>query len=218
MQSPRIPPPPPVQDATTQLPALQATLACITPIHITPHAPQLITVLRARSQPFPAMPSQSPQPASHGVAHVPVVQLAAACGRPMQTAPHAPQSVVVRRLRSQPSVTLALQSPAPASQLAMRQLPATHAPLAAGGVHGASHAPQCSVLVVRSTQVTPHAVRLPLQAERHSTPPPAPVGPQTGVAPLHAVPHAPQFAVESSDVSQPSAGIPLQSPQPASHA
>lgn len=195
-------------------PAVQPTVPFETPEQTLLQAPQFVTVSRARSQPFMTEPSQSPQPGEHIETHVPLGHVAVELGRAGHAAPQLPQSVVVRTLRSQPSLTVVLQSATPALQLVIRQAPATHAPVAAGGAHAASHAPQWSSSLVRSAQSVPHAVRPIAQVFWHATP--APEGPQTGVVPPHAAPHAPQSVEIVSGVSQPSLIPPPQSPYPAS--
>jgi hypothetical protein len=52
--------PKPVLQAKPQVPAVQVALALGAAAQARPHMPQLVTVVRAVSQPFPAMPSQLP--------------------------------------------------------------------------------------------------------------------------------------------------------------
>lgn len=83
-----------------------------------PHPPQLLTLLPVLvSQPLLASPSQLPNPTVQSTSsHTPVEQLAVALARAHCT-PQAPQSLVVRRLVSQPSLGLPLQSAQPAAHV-----------------------------------------------------------------------------------------------------
>jgi hypothetical protein len=82
------------------------------------HAPQLLAlVLMLVSQPLALLLSQLPRPGSH-VATTQVEEVQAQVAyRPVHWVPQLPQSAVVARLVSQPSVSLlVLQSPHPAWQ------------------------------------------------------------------------------------------------------
>lgn len=118
-----------------------------------PHTPQL-AVLDAVlvSQPFDAIPSQSPQPGSHTVTrHAPEEHDSVACGR-SQIVSHAPQSVSARRFLSQPSDATPLQLPHPGLQPATVHTPPEHPDVPFGVTHAAPQPPQLagSVVVVVS--------------------------------------------------------------------
>lgn len=70
----------------------------LAPEHTVPHAPQFIALSSDASQPFAALPSQSPKPLRHVYAQRPIAQFTVEFVRPAHTIPHAPQlfaSVVV---------------------------------------------------------------------------------------------------------------------------
>jgi hypothetical protein len=98
--------------------------------HAVPHMPQFIVVVSGVSQPSSARPLQSPNPGMHvSTVQRPPAQPAIACGR-SQTSPHAPQCVGTLSCVSHPSSTIMLQSPKPGSQVAMAQVPVSHAVVA----------------------------------------------------------------------------------------
>jgi len=83
-------------------------------------------------------------------------------------------------------------------------------------VHPFPHAPQLLALLAVLTQVVPHNVGSAAgHPEAHANVPPLPE--HTAVAPEHAVLQPPQVAACEMSVSQPSAGLPLQSIQPGAH-
>jgi hypothetical protein len=83
----------------------------------TPHAPQSLVVLIARSQPLTALPSQFAKCASHAPSvHVPVMHDSPAFARSHAT-PQPPQSVSVWIDRSQPLALLPSQLAKPGSQV-----------------------------------------------------------------------------------------------------
>ncbi len=87
--------------------------------------------------------------------------------------------------------------------------PAQVAVAFAGGEHTVGHAPQCAMLVCRSTQTPLHNVSPIAQPLTHVYTPP--LSWQTGnVMTGQTLPHAPQFDAEDKSISQPSAGSPLQ--------
>src|SRR5262249_11774702 len=113
-------------------------------LHARPHAPQLpMLVLVLVSQPFPAMPSQSPKPMLHGPsAHVPFEQLAPAFWN-MHILLHMPQLLAdVLVSASQPSMGLLLQSANVPVHIAIWHMPPTHVPVAFAGEQGLLHMPQ----------------------------------------------------------------------------
>jgi hypothetical protein len=85
--------------------------------------------------------------------------------------------------------------------------------------HAVPHAPQCAASARRSAS---HPfVALPSQSAKFASHAAIAHVPAVHVAPAwaksHAMPHPPQFVVESSAVSHPFDGSPSQSPNPASH-
>ena len=78
-----------LQAARAQLPVAHDALAFGT-LHGTPHAPQLVRVVRLVSQPFVALPSQLPQPDEQFGAHVAETHAVVPCAF-VQTVPQAPQ-------------------------------------------------------------------------------------------------------------------------------
>jgi hypothetical protein len=83
-----------------------------------------LSLARSVSQPFTALPSQSPKPALHdSMRQTPKVHVAAAL-RMEQAIPQPPQSVTVFRDASQPSATIPLQSPYIGAQDPMSHVPA----------------------------------------------------------------------------------------------
>jgi hypothetical protein len=86
-------PKPALHDATVQTPLVQAA-APFAPPHDTPHAPQLLMLVRRLvSQPFAEMPSQLPKPAMQDSTwHVPAEQAEPPLAR-LQATPHVPQWV-----------------------------------------------------------------------------------------------------------------------------
>lgn len=99
-------PPPQTRDATFWVP------------HGLVQLPQwAASVVRLISQPFEAVPSQSPNPELHpATAHVPVAHVAVAFGR-LQGIPQAPQFVSVARSVSHPLTMLLSQLPHPAAHV-----------------------------------------------------------------------------------------------------
>lgn len=97
-----------------------------------------------------------------------------------------------------------------------------HVPAAQKGVElgalaqGRSQPPQCSVEVIVSTQLPPHAVVAPVQPVLHPNPDVASPT-HTGVGSAQLTPHEPQLAGSPRPVSHPSAGSALQSAKPGSH-
>ena len=112
---------------------------------VVPQAPQLVLSLRvSTSQPLAGSWSQSAKPEAHAAtAHAPPAHVALAWGS-AHVQPQAPQlASLVRRLVSQPSLAVPLQSPAPALQRTTVHAPAAQ-PLAAtpGSAQAVPHWPQ----------------------------------------------------------------------------
>jgi len=183
-----------------------------------PQAPQLVTlVVVSISQPLAALPSQLAQPALQDpIPHTAPEQAGVALAA-VQTMPHAPQlPASVSRLDSQPSITFKLQSFQLALQL-MPQADAAHLGAELGRLeHALPQAPQfeasMSVSISQPLALLPSQLAQPtLQAS-----PQIPVL-QTAVAlapPAQVRAHWPQFATSAvSEVSQPSALMPLQFPK-----
>ena len=111
--------------------------------------------------------------------------------------PHVPQfDRLVRTSVSQPSATPPEQSPKPALQAAMPQLPAEQLGVPLATVHALPHAPQCDVLVrtlVSQPSATPPA-QSPKPALQEAMPQPPEEQLGVPLATLHALPHVPQLA------------------------
>ena len=148
--------------------------------------------------------------------HAPAMQAAAALAAVAQRRAQAPQlSGSLAKLASQPSSTLALQLPKPASQVTAHALAAQlEAALARAG-HALPHAPQFAAelrtsvsqpLAALPSQLPEPAVQVMVHAPAvHTGAPPGPGG--------HTVPQAPQLAtLFNVRVSQPLAAMPSQSP------
>jgi hypothetical protein len=181
--------------------------------HGTPHAPQLVSVLVRVSQPFDVMPSQLPNPGRHSTSvQMPAAHEATAFGN-VQVTPHAPQFESVRIDVSQPSVVIMLQSSKPAAQVVTRHMPLEQSPVPLEGAHTVPHDPQ-SVLVVSA--VSHPLIARPSQSPQlrsHETTSHMPVShDDVALGSEHTVAQAPQWSVVVSGCSQPSTGIPLQSP------
>ena len=114
--------------------------------------------------------------------------------------------VLLPRLTSQPFAALPSQSAKPALQV-NPQVPELHAgtALATPG-HTVPHMPQLAVSVEKLAQ-TPVAAQYVVPAGQELTQ----LEPAQRVPAVQAVPHMPQFVLVVVEVSQPSAGLPLQS-------
>jgi hypothetical protein len=113
---------------TAHVPATHADIA-LARSQVRPHIPQFAgAVERSVSHPFAALPSQSPNPASHGPrVHTPPTHVALACAK-LQALPQAPQfASEVARSVSHASLALALQSPRPAAHELAVHVPPVHA-------------------------------------------------------------------------------------------
>lgn len=184
-------------------------------MHGARHAPQSVSVRIDVSQPVAVMPSQSCRPGSHA----PSVQRppghAYIAPASEQATRQAPQSVTRSSGVSHPSAAKPLQSPKPGSHAVIVHVPPVHAADAFAGAHGRAHPPQSARLVAVSTHAVPQSVCVPVHTLRHANV--VPLGPQSGVPPLHVDPQAPQFVAVARLVSQPLAASMSQSRQPASH-
>ncbi len=85
--------------------------------------------------------------------------------------------------------------------------------MALGSEHALPHIPQCEALELVST----HALEQSVVPAGHPDTHRPIAASQSGAAPLHATPHAPQFAAVPSGTSQPLSAIRSQSPKPATH-
>ena len=202
--------------AIPQRPPLHAAVA-FGSTHARPHAPQLAALVsRSVSQPFGAMPSQSPVFASQcTMVHAPPTHPSVdTCGS-AQTVPQAPQFVGSMEVRVQNAVTPVPHVARPAPQV-VPHAPAEHTWPAE---HAMPQLPQL-VLSVR-VSVSQPSLGTPLQSAKPAAHPPVGIthAPATHdcadtCGRAHAAPHAPQFAVEVCvSVSQPFGATPSQSPK-----
>jgi hypothetical protein len=129
--------------------------------------------------------------------------------------PHVPHVAGLLRPASQPLPRLVSQSSQPGSQRAMRHVPPLHSAVAWAGSQAPPQPPQCTRLVLVSTQ-------LPLQSvgasgghsEAHANE--SAVRTQRGVGALQGVAHAPHAAGLVRSASHPSEELVLQSAHPSS--
>ncbi len=118
-------PKPGLHDAIAQVPPEHVAVA-FARVQVVPHAPQLVRVSSARSQPFAPLPSQLPKPGSHAsIAQVPEPQSVVAFAR-VHSVPQPPQLVVVRSEVSQPFASKLSQLPQPSSHDWIAQAPVEH--------------------------------------------------------------------------------------------
>ncbi len=191
--------------------------------HALPQDPQLETsAVVFASQPSAATPLQLPKPPEHVKPHAPPEQFVVAFARAGHTTPHDPQLLALLDvLTSQPSAATALQSPKGATHANPHTLLVQFTTAFGRAGHVVPHAPQLlgllDVLTSQPLTAAPSQSRnVPVQAKPHVLPAQLVVAfARAG----HAFPHAPQL-LASLDVlaSQPSAGAPLQFPNPARHA
>ncbi len=160
------------------------------------------------SQPFAALPSQSPKPAAQlTTVHIPAEHPAVALGK-VHTRSQPPQLVGSVRVSSQPFRMLPSQSVNPGKHLGIEHSPPTHgAVVFGGGLQLRPQRPQLFPSVFRSTHEAPHMVHVGMQAPAEQA---IPAG--------HALPHAPQWVAVSRRASQPVIELPSQFPKPGSHA
>ncbi len=208
--------PKPVTQTMSQVPTSQMAVP-LTLLHTVPHAPQwLVFVLVLVSQPLAWLLSQLPRPGRHDATWQVAELQAQFAFRPVHWVPHAPQLLVVERLVSHPSVSLlVLQSPQPASQAPVQD-PLVHTAEGTWLVLQALlHPPQWAVVVrmfvsqpgtdvLQSAKPVAHPVDWQVPVEHDS--------PALGMS--QGTPQPPQLVNVVRDVSQPSAGLLLQSPHP----
>jgi zinc transporter ZupT len=184
--------------------------------HMTPHAPQWLSVLSACSQPLASFMSQLPYPALHvAIWQVPVEQVAVAFAREHMT-PHAPQWLSVLSGCSHPLASFMSQLPYPALHVAIWQVPVEQVAVAFAREHMTPHPPQwLSVLSGCSHPLASFMSQLPYPA-LHIAIWQVPVE-QVAVAFAreHMTPHAPQWLSVLSACSQPLASFMSQLPYPA---
>jgi len=189
----------------------------VSPIaQVSPQAPQFVLVPSGVSQPVAALASQLPKPALQlPSAQVPLPQLAVAFAREQATL-QPPQWVLLVNACSQPLDVLLSQLPKPLLHAPKTQLPVAQLSVAPGKSQVVLHALQFAVLVRGASQ--------PVLARRSQSPKPPLQAPSAQVPVLqlspafarsHVAPHAPQFVVELSGVSQPLAAFRSQLPKPA---
>src|SRR5262245_40850907 len=144
------------------------------------------------SQPFAPAASQFAKPALHAPrVQTPLRQLSPAFGR-SHAAPHAPQSVSVLILRSQPLSALPSQLAKLAAHVG-EQAPATHAVVPLVFTHRAPQAPQFVVVVSGVSQpFDARPSQLP-KPELHATEHAPLLHEGAPLLLLHAAPHAPQL-------------------------
>jgi hypothetical protein len=143
---------PALQAPTVHCEAAHTAVPLLT-AHARPHPPQLPALLRvSTSQPLLASPSQSAKPAVQVSAQRPEAHAGTALSPPMHIVPHAPQwATLDLRSASHPLLAFMSQLPKPSAQRPMVHWLSTHAAVPFGGSHTRPHAPQCPVLVRRST-------------------------------------------------------------------
>jgi hypothetical protein len=185
-------------------------------VQLLPHPPQLFTpVFRFASHPFVAMPSQLANPVLHVGAQLPAAHAVAPFGF-VHVVPHAPQLFrFVCVFVSHPLETLLSQLPNPGSQ-AMEHAPSEQLAVPFALLQALPQLPQFATLELVFTSqplvVTPSQFAKP---EEHALRVHVPEGHDSlAFGKLHVEPHAPQFVSVLSDVSQPFAESPSQSPRP----
>jgi hypothetical protein len=185
--------------------------------HGTPQAPQLVSVFVRVSQPFDVTPSQLPNPGRHSTSVQMPAEHEATAFANVQVTPHAPQFVSVRMDVSQPSVVIMLQSSKPAAQVVTRHMPLEQSPVPLEGAHTVPHEPQSTLVVSGVSQPLIARPSQSPQLRSHDTISHVPVShDEVALGSEQTEAHAPQWSVVVSGCSQPSTGIPLQSPYPGS--
>jgi hypothetical protein len=136
----------------------------------------VLSVAVCTSQPLTGSWSQSAKPAAQdATAQLPPVQVALAWGS-TQARPQAPQwSSLVRRLVSQPSLAVPLQSPAPSLQRTTVHSLAAQPPAATpGSEHTVSQPPQCAgsmaVLAQKADEAAPQVTSGVAHVAPHAPP------------------------------------------------
>lgn len=162
-----------------------------------------------------SQPTAAPQSAKPAVqllwAQIPVAQEALAFGKEQNT-PHAPQSVNVRMLVSQPLSGMPSQSLKPASHVGEQPL-AVQLVAPCALLHASPHAVQLATVPswVSQPVAAVQSAKPALQLLAEHTPPPHD-SLEFGMS--HGCPHEPQFATDQIEVSQPFSGLGSQLSQP----
>jgi hypothetical protein len=108
-------PQPGAHDATLHVPVAHVAVA-LGSEQVTPHEPQLVSVVSEVLQPAAGLPLQSPHPDAHVGEQRPLTQLVVPLGL-LQTKPQEPQFDVVPREIVHPVLATPLQSPQPAAHV-----------------------------------------------------------------------------------------------------
>lgn len=188
-------------------------------VQLFPHPPQLFTpVFRFASQPFVAMPSQLAKPVLHVGAQLPAAHAVAPFGF-VQTVPHPPQLFrFVWVFVSHPFETLLSQFPNPGSH-AIEHAPSEQLAVPFALLQDVPQLPQFAMLEFVFTSQP--FVDTPSQFANPDEQVPSVHAPEghdsLAFGKLQVEPHAPQFVSVLSDVSQPFAESPSQSPRPGLH-
>ncbi len=194
------------------IPAVHRAAAFAKPQTV-PHAPQFAAdERRSTSHPSAASMLQLAKLALQVATwQTPLVQVAVPFAA-VQARRHIPQfPVSVWTFTSQPFIGLPSQSAKPGLHVPIAHVPERHTGVALGSEQALPQLPQCIVLEVVSTQLSPQRTAGAVQPDTHM---PIPAVSHTGVVPEHARPHRPQFVTESSRASQPFIALPSQSPKP----
>lgn len=185
---------------------------------LTPHPPQLLSVLSGFSHPLPLLPSQLAKPELQlEMRQVPLPHVVLEFAR-LQAEPQAPQLVLVFNGASQPLLWLPSQLPKPLLQVVRLQVPVLQVADPLLRLQVAPQAPQLARVVNGASQPLPAS---PSQSPKPLLQEATPQTPllQDGV-PLAAeqtVPQAPQLLTELRFVSQPLKLSPSQFAQPGLH-
>jgi hypothetical protein len=182
--------------------------------HTAPQAPQFESEVSAVSQPLAPLPSQLPQPVTQLGVHTPDMQLVVPCAFEHVT-PQPPQLLTELRGVSQPLALWPSQLPQPALQPASWQVPDEHVVVALGSEQLTPQAPQFEVLLSEASQplaLCPSQLPKPVLHVEMAQAPELQLLLAFGNE--QTVPHAPQWLVVLSCVSQPLVLCPSQLPQP----
>jgi hypothetical protein len=194
-----------------------ATQNGVAPLQTLPQIPQLLVVVRSASQPLSGFPSQFPNEALHTGAQSKLPGAPTQALLPwalVQALPQLAQLVLVPSWVSQPGADV--QSPKPAAQVPIVQVPVAHDALAFGNEQGTPQSPQSVMVVTPFSQPlsgSPSQLLKPAaQVGEQSKLPTAPVHRLLPWALVQALPHVAQFELLPSAVSQP--GALVQSAKP----
>jgi len=199
---------PAAHDAIMHAPITHDDVVCVDEQAVEQLEQWFTSALVSVSQPFAAMPSQSPKPVSHRKPHVPVSHVGIVCGGEAQGVHDGPQAVVSW------SPTQSLPHAWKPALHASPQCPALQVPWPFDGSgHTVEHVPQCCVSVWTSTHDRPQRVDVaPLQPLAQWVPLVSVV--HIGIGSAHVTPHAPQCAGCERSLSQPVPGSALQWAKP----